>query len=558
MAETGDIVSTNVRADEGPVVTDVIGSAARRYSMGGRGALVENVERGPNQTYLLPHLMSAHDEIEQKRDTVVRNARHVERINQHVMGGLTKKTNMVVGAQLRVTSIPDWRALGMEREAGVKWAREWGRLAESLFHSWAYDRRKLCDGEGHYSFGGMMWMGYRNLIGPDGEVAGAIQYDMRRARKYRSKWGTFMTMIDPQRIETPAERAGDHLVVSGRELDEWGRMTGFYINRARAGVSALEGWGHEFIPRETPWGRPIGFHWFQKYRGSAQRGITTLANTLKRTFMLDQFDSAQLGAAIVGAAMSTFIKTAKDAEDVVEALAPEGAEASSSIIDRAGYYRKLGLRIGSNRIPVLAPEDEIMIAAANKAAGDPSAFRKGYMREFAVGAGLSTPQFSGDYSDTNYSSERSALIDIWRGVMSERVFFSDAVPSLAFAAVMEEAVVKGWLPLPEGGPNFYEAYEAYTRCVWTGPGMGWIDPKKEAEAAQIRVDPKAPLSTLADEAALQGRTVDELIEARGEEQAMLVEAGLIPDPATAGDNQNRTTSEEDDAAAAAEAAAEKQ
>lgn len=528
-------------------VVDVVGPNAGRYHMSGRSSLLENVEMGPGQVYITPRLMSAHDEIEITRDVIVRNARQLERTAPYVGAGLTKKTDMVVGAQLRVSAIPDWRALGMTREVGVKWAREWGRQAESLFHGWAYDRRKLCDAEGHHNFGGMMRMAFRNLIGPDGEFALAIGYDSKRARRYRTRWSTFVTVIDPMRIETPPLMAVEEgqRIVNGRKLDEWGRMIGFFVNPMRAGVSPLEGLEFQYVPRETEWGRPVGIHWFQKYRGAAQRGITSMANMLRRGMMLDQFDNAQLGQAIVGAAMATFVKTASDAEDVVEALAPEGTADSTTVLDRAGYYKKLGLRAGNVRIPVLAPDDEIIVAAANRAASDQTAFKKGFQREFAARLGLSGPQYTGDYSDTNYSSERSALIDIWRGVMVERILFCEAGPSQIFAAVIEEAVVKGWLPLPPG-INFYEHIEALTRCIWTGPGMGWVDPKKEAEAAQIRVDPRAPLSTLADEAAMQGRTIDELIEARGMEQEMLIEAGLIQDPAEQAQRRDEIQSSEED------------
>lgn len=525
-------------------VVEVLGAAAGHYSISGdRSGLFENVSLGPNQAYITPRLMSAHDEIEITRETIVRNARQLERVAPYVGAGLTKKSDMVVGARLRVSSVPDWRALGMSRAEGVKWAREWGRLAESLFHSWAYDRRKLCDGEGHDNFGGMMRMGYRNLIGPDGEVAGAIQYDDGRARQYGTRWGTFVTMIDPMRIANPPDELPGPQLVNGRRLDPWGRMIGFYVSKARAGVDPIEGIGFEYVPRETAWGRPVGFHWFQKHRGAAQRGITTMANMLRRGMMIDQFDTAQLGQAIVGAAMATFIKTDKDSKDVQEALAPEGA---TDVFDKLGFYQKLGLRIGGNRIPVLDRGDEIKIAAANQATADPTAFRKGFQREFAARLGISTPQYTGDYSDTNYSSERSALVDIWRGVISEQVLYCDAVPSLIYAAVIEEAVVKGWLPIPAGRAGFYDAYEAYTRCFWTGPAMGWVDPKKEAEAAQIRTDPRAPLSTLADEAAMQGRTIDELIEQRGMEQDMLIEAGLIRDPAEQAQRRDEIQSSEQD------------
>jgi lambda family phage portal protein len=531
-----DLEGTTVGAQTAPNMGTVASPVGGGLGM--TAGLYENLETYPGQVFVTPSLMDPNTELAASRLQAVRAARQVERISAHMRSGLNKKTNMVVGATLRVSSTPDWRSLGMERDAGVKWARDWGRQAEGLFHSWAYDRRMLCDGEGHYTFGGLMWMAFRNLVGPDGEFATVIQYDRRRAERYRTRFATFINVIDPQRITTPADRAMDPNVYDGRLLDPNGRMIGFWAENRRSEQRITDPRDtHAFVPREVAAGprgaysRPMGIHWFQKHRGAAQRGITQMVNTLKRQTMLDRFDGAQLGAAIVGAAMATYVKTAKSAEAVANDLAPGAPRngEAQSVLSKPDYYKRLNLRIGGNQIPVLDIEDEIQIAAANAATIDAKTFRNGYLREFANALEMDFEQFAGDYSETNYSSARSALVNIWRGVISERNMFTAAGPSVVFDAFVEECIVMGWLPTLTGDVrHFYENRELYTRCTWTGPAMGWVDPKKEAEAAAVRTDPARPLSTLAIEAATQGQTIDELIEARAEEQDLMVEAGLIP------------------------------
>lgn len=520
---------------EGPTMSADLGVGGAAYSFGGLGAkLFENIESYPGQVYVTPSLMSPNEELAASRSHAVRAARQVERMSPHIRAGIDKKTNMVVGSHLRVSATPDWRQFGMTREQGVAWTREWSRKAESLFHSWAYDRRKLCDGEGHDTFGGMMQMAFRNLTGPDGEFAMVIQYDKQRARRYGTPWGTFINVIDPQRISTPfdADWANNPNVFDGRLLDANGRMIGFWVEKPTS-EKLFSPVQHVFVPRETKTGRPMGVHWFAKHRGAAQRGITQMVNTLKRQQMLDRFDSATLGAAVVAAAMATYIKTKKSAEAVAADLAPGSAAPDpGGLIAKPDFYKKLNLRIGGNRIPVLDTDDEIEIAAANRQTRDPTSFRNGYLREFAAVLGIDFEQFSGNYSETNYSSARSALVNIWRGIISERNQFCYAGPALCYDAVLEEAIVTGRLPLAPGHTidDFYLYREAYTRCQWTGPGMGWVDPKKEAEAVQLRLDPTMPVSTLAIEAGNQGLTADELIEQRADEMELMKEAGLIQDP----------------------------
>jgi capsid protein len=130
-----------------------------------------------------------------------------------------------------------------------------------------------------------------------------------------------------------------------------------------------------------------------------------------------------------------------------------------------------------------------MISAADRSAGDPSKFRNGFMRDFASAMNTTAESLSLDYSQVNYSSARAALVDIWRGIIAERSLFCSSVASLILDAVLEECVVKGWLPLPAGAPSFNQEREAYTRCQWTGPAMGWVDPLKEATASVLRTNP---------------------------------------------------------------------
>lgn len=518
-----------------------------RASSGAR--LYKNLETSPGQVYLTPPVMSANEELALSRDQAVRQSRHVERTSEHVRGGLNKKADLTVGGSLRVSAIPDWIQLGFkDRKAGIAWVREWSRIAESLFHSWAYDNRLLADSEGNYTFGGLMWMAFRNRAGPDGECAGVIHYDQERADEYGTPWATHVTVIDPQRIETPPEQILRNLgvekprVIDGRLIDEHRRMIGFWVREdpdKTPGVLTK----HVFVPREIAGGRPMGFHWFVKTRGAAQRGITDMVNMLRRNTMLDQFDTNILGAAAVAASMATYIKTARPKKDVAEDLnipptsaGGEGAvliDLQKMVADKSEYYKKLNLRNGANRIPMLDLDDELIIEAANAATEDPTAFRNNFLREFASAIGIDFEQFSGYYGDINYSSARLALMNIMRGVMRERSMFFPAVPSVIYSAIIEEAIVKGWLPLSPhatgGVEHFYRFREAYTRCKWTAPALGWVDPQKEAMAAQIRTDPAAPISTLGDEAATQGKTIEELIEERADEQQMLMDAGLIND-----------------------------
>src|SRR6478752_6354378 len=114
------------------------------------GMLFRNLETYPGQLWTTPPLMSAKEEGRRSRRDITRAARHVERFSEHIRGGLDRKADMVVGPRLRVRAVPDFDTLGIDDKARQKKIK---RALEREFNNWAYDRRLLQDGEGHYDFG---------------------------------------------------------------------------------------------------------------------------------------------------------------------------------------------------------------------------------------------------------------------------------------------------------------------------------------------------------------------------------------------------------------------
>jgi lambda family phage portal protein len=322
--------------------------------------------------------------------------------------------------------------------------------------------------------------------------------------KLPQPWATFVTVLDPDRIETPPEKVGRDDVFEGKRLDPHGRMLGMWVRRGHPG----EGWDgrsfdYEYVPRETWWGRAMAWHWFAKTRGQQQRGLTPLITIIRQSTMLSQFDDAQLGAAVISAVLATYIKTKSSPETIAEQLAPPKKDGTTSFFDqKADYYSKAKMRVGGQRIPLMAPDDEIVMAAIARAIADPTAFRTGFMREFGMALGLGQGQIANSFADFNYSSARAELLEVFRGVLRKRRQHNAHVASPIYGAVIEEAIEIGALVLPSGWPPFQENRAAYTSAEWTGPGMGNLDPLKEANAMLVRLQSKT--SSRKREAAANG------------------------------------------------------
>ena len=65
--------------------------------------------------------------------TMTARSRDLARNNGVMAGGMQTLRDNIVGATLRLSSTPDYRLLGWDREQ----AREWGNRTEALFRSWA-------------------------------------------------------------------------------------------------------------------------------------------------------------------------------------------------------------------------------------------------------------------------------------------------------------------------------------------------------------------------------------------------------------------------------------
>ena len=498
--------------------------------------LHRNLESFPGQLFTTPPLLSARAEGKRSRKEIVRAARDVERYSEHIRGGLDRKADMVVGARLMVRSTPDFDTLGITDDALKVTIKN---SLEREFKNWAYNTRLLQDAEGHYDFGGLAWMMFRNITGPDGECAGIIHYRQDRADAYKHRWATFVEVYDPDRIDTPPEQAGNPNVRDGHVFDQWNRRVGTYVRRTHPSdaLTAYSDMDFELVPRETPEGRPHGFHWFVKTRAGQIRGLSTLVTVLKQANMLDKFDDAYLGAATLNQVLATYIESPATTEAVANNIAPPPSASGQWTMfeNKLNYYDKVKMRVGGARIPVMPPGDKIVMSAVNRAIQDPTYFRNGFLRGFASSVGVSFEQLSKNFSDANYSAARAALLDVWQEIIRLRFWFGQHVLSLIYGAVVEEALVKGRTDVPAdllARYPFAEYRTAWCACLWTGPGFPQIDPEKEAKAAKMLLEMK--IESREEIIAQRGRDIEDVFSEIGHERSMAEEIGFTLDPLAPG------------------------
>ena len=150
------------------------------------------------------------------------------------------------------------------------------------------------------------------------------------------------------------------------------------------------------------------------------------------------------------------------------------------------------------------------------------------LREIAAGCGPSYESLSKDYSQSNYSSSRLALLDDRDLYKAMQQWWIRAFRMPLHKVWLQQAVLAGAI---EGvSPSAYALNpEKFAAVLFKPRGWSWVDPTKEVAAYKEAI--KAGLTTLTDVIAATGGGMDieDVVATRRREIQMLDEAGIEVD-----------------------------
>lgn len=476
-----------------------------------------------------PYLSSPDNELNMYRDRIVARQRDIVRNDGWGSGAVTSILDNVVGASFRPISKPDYRFL--KYYTGIAgfdatWANEFGRAIEAHWRCWAEDQNRYCDASRHQTIAQMFRLGFRHKL-IDGDALALMLWLPERVGHGRARYATSVQMMDPDRLSNPQVGFDKKLVRGGVKINHLGEAVGYYIRRAHQGdwFNAAESMQWDLIDRETAWGRPIVIHDFDHDRSGQHRGgAGVLTPVLQRLKMLVQYDGAELDAALINAIFGAYVQSPFDPELVQSALGA-GGEISAYQQQRSDFHKERNISLSGARMPILFPGEEIKAVTAARPNGAFMDFEGAMLRNVAAAAGISYEQISKDWSKTNYSSARAALLEVWKTLSRRRTDFATGFAHPIYSCFVEESMDIDNLPMPAGAPSFEECRTAYSACRWLGPGRGWVDPVKERQGAQMGME--AGLSTLEMEAAESGGVDwEENLEQRALEVKKFKDLGL--------------------------------
>ena len=516
------------------------------------GGGLEGAERTSRETALwAPSMRSPDAIINHVKPEADARGRDISSNDGYASGAVAIHRDSIVGAQYRLNAAPNWRVLGVSEE----WAEEWAEIVEARFLTVAESNFNWLDSARRGTLTDLVRLAVASFV-MSGEVLMTSEWvtnDSLRPLK------TAFHIISPDRLSNPLDGADSGTMRRGVEMDGNGRPVAYHVRSQHPGEQFFETDSYVWkrVRAFTGWGRWQCLHVIEQRLPDQSRGVAEMVSVLKSMRMAKQFNEITLQNAVVNATYAAAIESDMPSDAVVAAFGGGTDGANAALVSYMGNLASYlsdssNIALDGVRIPHLFPGTKLNLLPAGTPGGVGTDFEASLLRKIAAGLGVSYEELSRDYTKTNYSSARAAMLTTWRGMQSKKRLVADRVATAAYMNFVEEEISAGRLPLPPGKDRawFYEPLvrEALCQCSWIGASRGQIDEMKETQAAALRVTNN--FSTLEAECARNGLDWRDVLKQRAREMKMMKSLGL--DPVVSAVRQNPSMDRSNDSSAAAD------
>ena len=429
-------------------------------------------------------------------------SRDLNRNDAHASGITSTMTVNVIGTGIRPQSRVDKEELGIDDKV----TEEFQRKAERVWKRWI----PYADAGERMDFYEIQQLVDRQIL----ENGEAIIVPLRLEEKDRP-YPLALQLIESDRLNTPPDKKSDKAIRSGVRIGEKGEPVSYFIQKTHPGDishrTREEAMQYIEIQAKGKYGRKNIFHLYYVSRSGQTRGVPFFAPVLTYFKDLAEYAEAELVASRIAACFSLFI-TSEASMDVAVNSAYEKNQ-SGQIIES----------LEPGMIKHLMPGESITSFNPQRPSATFEPFVDRILRAISAALGLPYELVAKDFSKTNYSSARAALLEARRYFKVRQEWLAQKLCQPVWEMLLEEAYLRGEI---DAG-NFYEKgrpMPAWVRARWIAPGWSWVDPLKEVKASREAI--AGNISSLADEVAGQGKDWEEILEQRAREEQKRKELDL--------------------------------
>jgi len=439
--------------------------------------------------------------------TLRQRSRDLNRNDAHASAITDTRVVNVVGTGLKPQSRPDADGLDATDDEIAAFARQ----AERAWRRWC----PQADSQNRMDFYELQSLVTRQIL-ENGEVFVLPLMVNEPGRRYRLA----LEIIEADRVCTPPGQYVGNMR-DGIELGDRGQPIAYWIRKRHPGDVSLgiPGAGlQEWLryPAMNSAGRPNVLHLYHVKRPGQTRGEPYFAPVLTAFKDLADFMEAEIVAARVAACFTAFVHKS----DAVAAYEGHSANAAGQRLET----------LEPGTIEYLQDGENVTFGDPKRPSGAFEPFVLAVLRSIGASLGLPLELVLKDFSRTNYSSARAALLEARRFFRRDQAWLAQRLCQPCWAWVLEEAWLNDDLP---GVDLVGDEREDWLRASWIAPGWGWVDPVKEVESSEKAI--AVGLSTLADECAAQGRDWEDVLTQQQREQQKREELGLKQAPAAPAD-----------------------
>lgn len=414
------------------------------------------------------------------RMTLRARARNLERNSLTTGAILTALTNNIIGAGLNMQSQSDNEVFN--------------NRIEELWNDWV--KPENCDYSQQQSLDDMLDMVVQRMF-VDGGIIATYPLDMEREIPLTIQ----LREVDDLATDVTPATGNGNLILSGVEITQEGKPIAYWLHHV-APDGFESGEPDRFLAKD------VDFLW-RKNRPSQYRELTEMSRSIVPTCDLSDYTNAVAFQQKVAACTAVFIETENQMGNVGRAV---------NVTD--GNESKRVENISAGTIKHLKPGETAKAIIPNGQAAEASTYTATQQRAIAADIGLSLESTSRNVERVNYSSARQNLLADQVTYRKMRKFVIVHFLNPLFKRFVQTCYLAGLLE----GTGVDISDKQYFKAVWLASDIGWIDPKKEAEANSIKLSNGG--TDFKEYCALQGVDWKERIDSMAEVQAYAKSKGV--------------------------------
>lgn len=443
----------------------------------------------------------------QERQTTNLRAQDLAANDAYAASLLDSLSLNVVGKGLAPQSRPRWDLLGISEDQ----ARDVARQAEWWWGVWS----RQADAGERMNFNDMQFLATYSML-CRGEYL-VLPLEIEAPGR---DFSLAFQVLDPLRLRTPSDRVGAKMVHDGLELGDRGQVRSYFIADPGDGLitPSLSSTSFRQVPARRGH-RPGMLHGFYAREPEQKRGVSVLAPAMKLIKDTGEYLDYELAAAILTASMPIAVTLGSNPIDFAGGLPAHPNDDAAKKV----YHQE----IAPGQFAYFNQGEDVKPLDPKRPSGTAEVFIRTMLRAISASTGLPYEIVAKDFSQTNYSSGRMALLEAWRLYTLYRSWLVQHLCGPVWRMFFEEAVLRGHVTLPRQAPGFYDAFWAWTHCAWSNPPRGHVDPVKEMQGDILAM--KALIKSHGQVVAEQGQDSEETLDEIARERAYMAQKGLAQD-----------------------------